>query len=117
MPVFIQIPQNPNCEAVEGQVFQCQSAARIVTHVRRERDGATGWRPITGLEDGGSTCPATACLVEDSGEGMCYLIVGGEWGLRLKRDETGTWDVGSAGQWGEPFLLLDGSGQDVRFRD
>ena len=39
MPVFIQIPENPNCEAVDGQVFQCQSAARVVTHVRRDRDG------------------------------------------------------------------------------
>jgi hypothetical protein len=117
MPVFIQIPENPNCDAIDGQVFQCQSPSREVTHVRRERQGVTDWRPITGLEDGWGSCPATACLVEDSGEGMCYLIVGGEWGLRLKRqDEAGPWEPGD-NQWGEPFLLLAGDGQDVRFGD
>jgi len=118
MPVFIQIPENPNCDAVDGQVFQCQSPARLVTHVRRERRGESDWRPITGLEEGWASCPATACLVEDSGEGMCYLIVGGEWGLRLKRrEEPGPWGIDGDDQWGEPFLLLAGDGQDVRFAD
>jgi len=118
MPVFIQIPENPNCDAVDGQVFQCQSPTRVVTHVRREWGGVSEWRPITGLEEGWVSCPATACLVEDSGEGMCYLIVGGEWGLRLKRQEEGRpWGLDGDAQWGEPFLLLSGDGQDVRFRD
>jgi hypothetical protein len=116
MPVFIQIAENPNCEAVEGQVFQCQSASRVVTHVRRDWEGASDWRPVTGLEDGGAPCPATACLVEDSGEGMCYLVVGGEWGLRLKRqDDAAPWTVERQDQKGESFLLLSGDAQDVRF--
>ena len=118
MPVFVQIPENPNCQAVDGQVFQCQSATRVVTHVRRDRGGTSDWRPITGLTEGGDVCPATACLVEDSGEGMCYLIVGGDWGLRLQSAETAAaWGLDRDDQWGEPFLLLAGDGQDVRFRD
>ncbi len=117
MPVFIQIPENPNCEAVEGQVFQCRSPERVVTHVRRDRDGAGGWRQITGLDEGGAPRPATACLVEDSGEGMCYLITGGDWGLRLKPDDSAEpWSLDREEQWGEPFLLLAGDGGEVRFR-
>src|SRR3954469_2079296 len=100
MPVLIQIPENPNCDAVDGQVFQCQSAPRVVTHVRREWDGASEWRPITGIGDGGALCPATACLIEDSGEGMCFLIVGGDWGLRLKAHEAaGSWGLDCGEQW------------------
>ena len=96
-------------------MFQCQSATRIVTHVRREWQSVSDWRPITGLEEGWEPRPATACLVEDSGEGMCYLIVGGDWGLRLRRQEgAGPWAPGED-QWGEPFLLLAGDGEDVRF--
>ena len=57
-----------------------------------------------------------ACLVEDSGEGMCYLVVGGEWGLRLKTGEDdGPWGLDRGGQWGESFLLLAGNAQEVRF--
>jgi hypothetical protein len=117
MPVFIQIPENPNCEAVDGQVFQCRSAERVVTHVRRDRGGASDWRPITGLAGGGMPCPATACLVEDSGEGMCYLIVGGEWGLRLKPQENpAPWGLDREDQWGESYLLVAGDGQELRFQ-
>ena len=48
---------------------------------------------------------------------MCYLIVGGEWGLRLQSAETAAaWGLDRDDQWGEPFLLLAGDGQDVRFR-
>lgn len=32
MPVLLQIPENPNCEPLDGQVFQCRGASREVTH-------------------------------------------------------------------------------------
>jgi hypothetical protein len=116
MPVLIQIPENPNCDAVDGLVFQCRSGSRTVTHVLSERGGAPEWCLVTGLEDGFVPTPATACLVEDSGDGMCYLVVGGEWGLRLRRPGSNeTWDPAAAGQWGETYLLLGGDGKDLRF--
>ena len=69
---------------------------------------------MTGVENRGQPGPAMACLIEDSGEGMCYLVFGGAWGLRLR--EAGTeWDVADTRQWGEPFLLLGGDGADLKF--
>src|SRR5664279_921936 len=100
MPVLLQIPVNPNCEPMDAQVFQCRTPLRTVTHLLCEHSGSMEWCAVTGLEDGGTICPATACLVEDSGDGACYLVTGGEWGLRLKpARSTDAWDVGNAMQW------------------
>jgi len=116
MPVLIQIPENPNCDAVDAQVFQCRSAARAVTHLLLERQGRLEWCAATGLEEGGAPCPATACLVEDSGDGACYLVVGGEWGLRLQPDgDPEDWDLANQRQWGAPYLLLAGDAAALRF--
>ncbi|HTS30963.1 MAG TPA: hypothetical protein VMH81_34060 [Bryobacteraceae bacterium] len=118
MPILLEIAENPNCEALAGQVFQCRSAARVVTHVHCEHDGAAGWSLLTGIHEGGAPCAATACIVEDSGEGACFLVVGGEWGLRLKpTDSADEWDLANRAQWGVPYLLLGGDGADLRFAD
>jgi hypothetical protein len=125
MPVLLQIPENPNCDAMDAQVFQCRAAARVVTHVLCERrhdleGGMDGmeWCPVTGVDEGGAPCPATACLVEDSGDGACYLVIGGEWGLRLKPfGATDDWDLANGTQWGVPYFLLAGDGATLRFTD
>ena len=116
MPVLLQIPENPNCYPVDGQVFACRTPARVVTHVRYARDRGDGWYAITGVNPNGELCPAMACIVEDSGDGACYLVVGGEWGLRFK-SSAGPWDLNDAQQWGEPFLLLGGDGRDLQFSE
>jgi len=68
------------------------------------------------MNEAGAPCPATACLIEDSGEGACYLVTGGEWGLRLApADGIGLWDLRDVSQWGESYLLLGGAGEDLRF--
>ena len=118
MAVYIQIPENPNCQAVEGHVFQCRTAARTVRRVRVELAGGEAWCAITGLEEGGGVCAAQACLIEDSGEGECFLVVGGSWGLRLASGAAPTaWDVNDGAQWGEAFLILGGDGADLEFGD
>jgi hypothetical protein len=54
--------------------------------------------------------------VEDSGDGACYLLIGGEWGLRLKpAGATGDWDLADAAQWGVQYFLLSGDGATLRF--
>jgi|SRR5450432_3196912 hypothetical protein len=116
MPVLLQIPENPNCEPLDGQVFQCRTPPRAVAHVLREYDGGMAWCPITGVNEEGAPCAATACIVEDSGDGACYLVVGGGWGLRLKPpNATDAWDLANLKQWGLPYLLLGGDGADLRF--
>jgi hypothetical protein len=118
MPVFIQIPENPNCQAVDGQIFQCRTPARNVTQVRVDHRDSEEWCEITGIDEAGNACAATACLIEDSGEGECYLVVGGGWGLRLKRrSDEGGWALGDQEQWGEAFLILGGDGGDLKFQD
>jgi hypothetical protein len=49
-----------------------------------------------------------ACIVDDSGDGSCYLVFGGAWGLRLKHE---------SGTWGVPYMLLPGDGADLRFKE
>jgi hypothetical protein len=114
MPVLLQIPENPNCEPVDGQVFACRTPSQVVTHVRRRRDEGDAWCSVIGVNPDGELCPAMACIVEDSGDGTCYLVVGGAWGLRFK-DSSTPWDLQDREQWGEPFLLLGGDGHDLRF--
>ena len=40
MTIYIEIEDNPNCEAMDGQVFQPRSTPRPVAQVRAERQ----WR-------------------------------------------------------------------------
>ncbi len=115
--VLIQIDENPNCAAWDGQVFQPRTPPRAVSHVRCDRGGAALWCEVTAMDGNGQPCPALAGVVDDSGDGACYLVFGGEWGLRLKAESAaGEWDLRNPAQWGLPFLLLPGNGTDLRFR-
>jgi hypothetical protein len=105
--VYIEIEENPNCPAMAGQVFQPREAGREITHVRVERSGEEQWYEVTGLDQGEQPCPAIAYLIDDSGDGACYLVTGGAWGLRLHSGDS---------RFGEPYLLLSGDGRDLRFR-
>jgi hypothetical protein len=105
-PIFIQIDENPNCAEMDGLVFQPKAPPRPVKRVRVSRDGVTGWCEIVGLEEGGVHCPAVASLIDDSGDGSCYLISGGAWGLKLSSEST---------DFGEPYIVLGGDGADVDF--
>jgi hypothetical protein len=77
-----------------------------VKRVRVSKDGATGWYEIAGLDENGETGAAVASLIDDSGDGSCFLISGGAWGLKLTSD---------AGTFGEPYIVLGGDGADVEF--
>ena len=93
---------------MDGQIFQPRSEGRAVRQIRVARAGQERWCDVTGLDEGGRNCEASAFLVDDSGDGACYLVVGGSWGLRLR-------DVESGENWGEPYLLLSADGGDLRF--
>ena len=104
----VDIPANPNCEAVEMRVFNDLAAPVAVSRVRLERaPGAVAWCAVTGWTTQGSPCPALMRKVDDSGEGVALLISGGDAGLRLQQaDCRAPWSLSDATQWGEPFLLL-----------
>lgn len=105
-PLFIQIDENPNCAAMDGLVFQPKAPPREVKRVRISRAGEPVWCEIAALDEGGAARPATASLIDDSGDGNCYLVSGGAWGLKL---------ISETGEFGEPYLLLGGDGKDLEF--
>jgi hypothetical protein len=115
--MFLRFEENPNIGFVDDRVFQERSQPRAVTHVLRIKQGKEVWCSVVGLNNVGQPQPAQACKVDDSGEGTCWLLYGGLWGLRLSDDENADWSVDDPSQWGEPFLLLPSDGEDLRFAD
>ena len=104
--VYLQVEENPNCGSMDGLVFQPRTVPRDVERLRYSRLGTVGWYEVTGLNSEGSPQPASACLIDDSGDGACYLVMGGEWGLRFREVGGPAWSVDDPGQWGEPYLLI-----------
>jgi hypothetical protein len=105
-PIFIQIDENPNCPPMDGQVFQPKAPPRLVKRVRVSHHGIAGWFDITGLSENGAPCAALASPIDDSGDGACYLVTGGAWGLKL---------TSASAEFGEPYLVLGGDGRDLEF--
>jgi hypothetical protein len=105
----IEIPPNPNCEAVDLRVFNDLEPPRRVTHVRLESqtERAPAWHAITGWTLAGLPCDALARKVDDSGEGVAILISGGDAGLRLHaKDSRPHWRLDDLQQFGLPWLLV-----------
>lgn len=109
--MVIDVEDNPNCAGCGVMRFQSLSAPRRVAGiVLHSEDGyarscrVTGWGP-----DGAE--PARARKVADSGDGVVWLVYGGEWGIRLTGGAgDAPWHPDDPGQWGEPFITLASSG-------
>lgn len=114
--IAIDIPQNPNCEAVELRVFHDLESPRAVSQVRFEREpGKPQWCDIVGWSLDNTAGPAWAQKVDDSGEGVAFLIHGGKAGLRLRSGSSREpWQLESPHQWGLPFLIMTDPA-DLRF--
>ncbi len=106
--IILEIPPNPNCDAVEMRVFHDVEPAKPVAQVQLERDqGKPAWYTVTGWTTAGTPCAALAQKVDDSGEGVAFLVYGGDAGLRFRpSDHTTPWRMGQPDQWGESFLII-----------
>ena len=106
--VLIEIPANPNCAAVELRAFHDLEPAHPVSQVRLERQpGSLQWFDVTSWSLTGTTSPARLQKVDDSGEGVAFLLYGEDAGLRLKpADPHAPWRLDDPQQWGEPFIIL-----------
>ena len=115
---LINIAPNPNCPPVELRVFHDLTPPHPVVQVRLCRPpGAPAWYDVTGWTRAGSPCPALLQKVDDSGEGVAWLLFGGDAGLRFKPPGADApWAIENRRQWGEPFLLLTDL-TDVRLSD
>ena len=109
----IQVEENPNCAGSEQFVFKELGKPRAVKALIVEIAGKEKPFLVTGVETGGRWAPATAIKIADSSDGHAFLIRGGEWGIRLKaQDSDRPWDLSDKKQWGEPFKIY-GSEQDI----
>ncbi len=99
------------------RVFHDVEPAQPAGQVRLTRDGGLPqWYDVTGWTVDDRPCPAWLQKVDDSGDGVAFLLYGGEAGLRLRPTDTRQpWDRGDSRQWGEPFLIM-GDRADVRLQ-
>lgn len=118
MMIIIEIPPNPNCEMVEMRVFHDLGPPRAVRRVRLEpTPGAPQWCDIVGWTTTGAPQPARAVKVDDSGDGVVWLIYGGDAGLRFRPSGSAEpWQLDRPEQWGEPFLLI-ADASDVQYAE
>ncbi len=106
--MIVEIEPNPNCPAVDTRVFHDLEPPRRVACVRLEREaGTTAWYEVTGWTQTGAPCPAWLRKVDDSGEGVAWLLTGGDAGLRLRpASHPCVWQLDDPSQWGEPLLII-----------
>ena len=110
----ITIDPNPNCSESGQFVFNeignpdPIDAILATTHEGEQRCDVVAVHP------GGVFGPAMVRRVQDSGEGVAYLIYGGLWGIRLRPSAYGLepWDLKNTRQWGEAFKIY-GSLNDI----
>ena len=109
--VYVEVEESPNCSYFPMQVFEARGAEQQASElVVPEVSGARGPHAICGWcsEDGGSPCPVRWVEVGDSGAGTSLLVVGGDFGIRLKpAGSKAHWRPDDPAQWGEPYMLLD----------
>lgn len=106
----IDVESNDNTPMMAQQVYRNIGLPFAVTHVRLyegEPEGKlcaiTGWSSA----DGGTETKAYAVKIEDSSEGMAYLVYGGDWGVRLRPAESeAAWSLEDFDQWGETHLVI-----------
>ena len=116
--IVIEIPPNPNCDAVDMRVFHDLAPPRAIRQVRLERGpGTPRWYEVVGWGMSGTTTPAWAQKVDDSGEGVALLIYGADAGLRFRpAGSSEPWRLDDPQQWGTPFLLTSDEA-DVQWAD
>ena len=108
--IYLEVEENDNCGYMPLQVYEAHRDPVAITRVRYSEPGepsgiylVTGWSS----EGDGTPCPAMYVPVSDSGQTTVHLVCGDDWGIRLKPEASEEeWDLGSADQWGEPYLML-----------
>ncbi len=109
--IQVEVEENRNCPYSPLQVFETLGEVRTAREVRLAGtggadapQGVVGWSSAKG----GSPCPVRYVEVSDSGGGASLLMLGGDFGIRIRQaDSPGPWDLADGAQWGEAYLLLD----------
>ena len=108
--IYLEVEENDNCEYLPMLAYETQREAVPITRVSLAEVGRPeGVYRVTGWSSEGDGTPTRALYapVSDSGLAVVHLVYGGDWGVRLKpEDSREEWDVESPNQWGEPYLML-----------
>jgi hypothetical protein len=108
--IYIDVEESPNCAYHPMQTFETRTSEREVNELWISGvPGKKGGHLIVGWssDNDGSPCALTLVRVTDSGAAVSLLVAGGDFGLRIKPEDSGVWSLSAADQWGEPFMLLD----------
>ncbi len=108
--IYIDVEESPNCDYHPMQTFETRTPERGVVELWVSGvPGKKGGHLIVGWssDQDGSPCPLTLVQVTDSGAAVSLLVAGGDFGLRVKPEDSGDWSLAAEDQWGEPFMLLD----------
>ena len=106
----IDVESNANAPMMAQQVYKNIDAPFRVSYVRvyegepgGKQCAVTGWASA----NDGSATPAYAVKIEDSSEGLAFLVYGGDWGVRLRAAESdAAWRIDDMDQWGETHLVI-----------
>ncbi len=116
--IWVDVEENPNSEYQPMRVFETQGAEIVAPAIRvSEVSGGEGPHEIVGWssEGGGAPTDVTYAPVTDSGAAVSIIVVGGDFGVRMRPagavnvgpgKEAEEWSLGSDDQRGEPYLLL-----------
>ena len=108
--LYIEVEENENCEYMPLLIYEARADEMPVKKVRLfDSDRPDGSYQVTGWtsDRSGTPCIAKYAPVSDSGQAVVHLVWGGDWGIRLKPDDSEeAWDIDSPNQWGEPYLML-----------
>ena len=109
-PIYLEVEENDNCDYMPLQVYEAHRDAVPISKVQLfEPDRPHGTYLVTGWSSDGAGTPSQALYVpvSDSGQAVVHLVYGGDWGIRLKpEDSREAWDIASVSQFGEPYLML-----------
>ena len=108
--IYLEVDDNANCEYMPLMLYEAHAGAVPVSRLVLDEPGrppgvyrVTGWSS----EDNGSPCAAMYAPVSDSGQAQVHLVFGGDWGIRMKPDEsTADWSLDDPEQFGEPYVML-----------
>ncbi len=101
MPAFVDIDVYPHPALPDGCVarWKVEGHPESVTTLWYEPDdGPDGEHRVQAAWSDGRRTPATQVRIEDSAAGISLLVYGGDYGLRLQRDD--------GPERAEPYLII-----------
>ena len=108
--VWVEVEESPNAPYLPLQVFETKGESRRAAAIRVESvAGGAGPHEVVGwCSDGdGSPCEVTYTEVSDSGAAVSVLVVGGDYGIRMRPAASpAPWSLDDPAQRGEQYMLL-----------